>query len=144
MLESTARQRSPACHPGSHRTLQSSSRLPHRPWEKKPRRPRNPPKMAAEKEKDGEGKKAKEGKGVRVFKCTLVEFVKEVLRPTWKEGQMSKEAHKTIVKKAVDKVVSTLDGNIPHTKERIDLYMSYSKEKLTKLVQAYVEKYMKT
>lgn len=90
---------------------------------------------AQEKEKDGAAKKAKEGKGMRAFKCTLVEFVKEVLRPTWKEGQMSKEAHKTIVKKAVDKVVNALDGNVPHTKERIDLYMSYSKEKLTKLVQ---------
>ncbi|XP_078432939.1 uncharacterized protein LOC144704396 isoform X2 [Wolffia australiana] len=86
----------------------------------------------------------KETKGLKVFKCTLVEFVKEVLRPTWKEGQMSKEAHKTIVKKTVEKVITTLEGNVPHTKERIDLYMSYSKDKLTKLVQAYLEKYMKT
>ena len=79
--------------------------------------------------------KVKEMKGLKAFKCTLVEFVKEVLRPTWKEGQMSKESHKTIVKKTVEKVISTLEGNIPHNKERIDLYMSYSKDKLTKLVQ---------
>ncbi|XP_010245822.1 PREDICTED: zinc finger CCCH domain-containing protein 55 [Nelumbo nucifera] len=94
---------------------------------------------------DEEGKRNKEAKGMRMFKFALVEFVKEILKPTWKEGQMSKEAHKTIVKKVVDKVTSTLQGaQVPQTQEKIDHYLSYSKAKLTKLVQAYVEKYLKT
>ncbi|KAI3974371.1 hypothetical protein MKX01_031040 [Papaver californicum] len=94
---------------------------------------------------DEEGKKSKDPKGMRMFKFALVQFVKEILKPTWKEGQMSKEAHKTIVKKVVDKVTSTIQAaQIPQTQEKIDQYLSYSKPKLTKLVQAYVEKHSKT
>ncbi|KAG9458909.1 hypothetical protein H6P81_003417 [Aristolochia fimbriata] len=94
---------------------------------------------------DAECKKNKDTKGVRMFKFALVEFVKEMLKPTWKEGHMSKEAHKTIVKKVVDKVTGSIRGpNVPQTQEKIDSYLSHSKPKLLKLVQAYVEKYMKT
>lgn len=97
-------------------------------------------------EKDGaeEGKKSKEVKGSRAFKFALVEFVKDLLKPTWKDGQINKDAYKTIVKKVVDKVTSTMQGaNIPQTQEKIDHYLSFSKPKLTKLVQAYVEKMQK-
>ena len=38
-------------------------------------------------------------KGNRAFKFALVEFVKELLKPTWKDGQITKEDYKTIVKK---------------------------------------------
>jgi hypothetical protein len=69
-----------------------------------------------------------------MFKLALVDFVKETLKPTWKEGNLTREVHKTIVKKVVDKVTSTVE-NTPQTKEKIDIYMSYSKEKLSKLVQ---------
>ena len=69
-----------------------------------------------------------------MFKVALADFVKEALKPTWKDGQMSREVHKTIVKKVVDKVTSTVE-NTPPTKEKIDIYMTYSKEKLNKLVQ---------
>ncbi|XP_043715294.1 zinc finger CCCH domain-containing protein 55-like [Telopea speciosissima] len=94
---------------------------------------------------DEECKSSKDVKGMRMFKFALVEFVKEILKPTWKEGQMSKEAHKTIVKKVVDKVTGTIQGvHVPQTQEKIDQYLSYSKPKLTKLVQAYVEKYLKS
>lgn len=92
-----------------------------------------------------EGKKGKDVKGIRAFKFALVEFVKELLKPTWKEGQISKDAYKTIVKKVVDKVTSAMQGaNIPQTEEKIDHYLSSSKPKLTKLVQAYVEKTQKS
>ncbi|KAJ4966228.1 hypothetical protein NE237_018077 [Protea cynaroides] len=94
---------------------------------------------------DEEGKKSKDAKGMRMFKFALVECVKEILKPTWKEGQMSKEAHKTIVKKVIDKVTGTIQAaHIPQTQDKIDHYLSYSKPKLTKLVQAYVEKYLKS
>ncbi|KAK7410873.1 hypothetical protein VNO78_02065 [Psophocarpus tetragonolobus] len=91
-----------------------------------------------------EAKKTKDMKGSRAFKFALVEFVKELLKPTWKEGQITKEDYKTIVKKVVDKVTGTMQGaNIPQTQEKIDQYLSFSKPKLNKLVQAYVEKIQK-
>ncbi|XP_061363614.1 zinc finger CCCH domain-containing protein 55-like isoform X2 [Gastrolobium bilobum] len=91
-----------------------------------------------------EAKKTKDMKGVRTFKFALVEFVKELLKPTWKEGQITKEDYKTIVKKVVDKVTGTMQGaHIPQTQEKIDHYLSFSKPKLNKLVQAYVEKVQK-
>ncbi|XP_043722599.1 zinc finger CCCH domain-containing protein 55-like isoform X2 [Telopea speciosissima] len=94
---------------------------------------------------DEECKKSKDVKAMRMFKFALVEFVKEILKPTWKGGQMSKEAHKTIVKKVVDKVTVTIEeAHVPETQEKIDHYLSYSRPKLTKLVQAYVGKYLKS
>jgi hypothetical protein len=89
----------------------------------------------AEAQEDGaKGKKGKDSKQLKMFKVALADFVKEALKPTWKDGQMSREVHKTIVKKVVDKVTSTVE-NTPPTKEKIDVYMTYSKEKLNKLVQ---------
>ncbi|KAL2657335.1 hypothetical protein AAZX31_04G195400 [Glycine max] len=91
-----------------------------------------------------EAKKIKGMKGNRAFKFALVEFVKELLKPTWKDGQITKEDYKTIVKKVVDKVTGSMQGvNIPQTQEKIDHYLSFSKPKLNKLVQAYVEKVQK-
>ncbi|KAL7128299.1 hypothetical protein ABFS83_14G307000 [Erythranthe nasuta] len=93
---------------------------------------------------DGHGKVEesttnKDDKGIRIFKNSLVEFVKDLLKPIWKEGKMSREAHKTIVKKVVDKVTSTIQADqIPKTQEKIEQYLSYSKPKIAKLVQAYV------
>ncbi|KAL2925954.1 Zinc finger CCCH domain-containing protein 38 [Bienertia sinuspersici] len=91
-----------------------------------------------------DGKKPKDMKGIRPFKFALAEFVKELLKPAWKDGQVGKEAYKTIVKKVVDKVVETLGTQIPQTKEKIDLYLSSSKPKIEKLVQAYVGKHQKS
>ncbi|KAL2638904.1 hypothetical protein AAZV13_06G139100 [Glycine max] len=91
-----------------------------------------------------EAKKTKGMKGSRAFKFALVEFVKELLKPTWKDGQITKDDYKTIVKKVVDKVTGSMQGaNIPQTQEKIDHYLSFSKPKLNKLVQAYVEKVQK-
>ncbi|WOL03412.1 zinc finger CCCH domain-containing protein 55 isoform X5 [Canna indica] len=93
---------------------------------------------------DGENKQTKDAKVSKMFKYALAEYVKELLKPAWKEGQLSREAHKTIVKKVVDKVTSAIQGpNIPQTQEKIDVYLAHSKTKLSKLVQAYVEKYVK-
>ncbi|GFY96518.1 hypothetical protein Acr_11g0008240 [Actinidia rufa] len=83
-----------------------------------------------------DGTIGKDEKAMRLFKNALVDFVKELLKPKWKEGQMSREVHKAIVKKVVDKVTSTIQGaNIPKTQERIDQYLAYSKPKLNKLVE---------
>ncbi|XP_019233749.1 PREDICTED: zinc finger CCCH domain-containing protein 55-like isoform X3 [Nicotiana attenuata] len=91
-----------------------------------------------------EGSGNKDEKAMRLFKNALIEFVKEILKPTWKEGKMSREVHKTVVKKVVDKVTSTTQGeHVPKTQEKIEQYLSYSKAKITKLVQAYVERLLK-
>ena len=44
-----------------------------------------------------ESKKSKEIRMMKLFRSVLAEFVKEVLESTWRGGQMSKEAFKTIV-----------------------------------------------
>ncbi|KAL1209193.1 Zinc finger CCCH domain-containing protein 38 [Cardamine amara subsp. amara] len=105
--------------------------------------------VVEEEEDDGAGdennKKEKDPKGMRAFKFALVEIVKELLKPAWKEGGMNKDAYKNIVKKVVDKVTGAIQtGNIPQTQEKIDHYLSASKPKLTKLVQAYVSKVKKS
>ncbi|XP_057541917.1 zinc finger CCCH domain-containing protein 55-like isoform X2 [Amaranthus tricolor] len=89
-------------------------------------------------------KKMKESKEIRPFKFALVEFVKELLKPSWKDGQVSKDVYKIIVKKAVDKVMETLGPQVPQTKDKIDLYLSCSKQRIDKLVQAYVGKHQKS
>ncbi|KAI5650129.1 hypothetical protein M9H77_36134 [Catharanthus roseus] len=87
----------------------------------------------------------KDEKEMRLFKNALIEFVKVTLKPTWKEGRMSREVHKTVVKKVVDKVTSSITAdNVPKTQDRIEQYLSHSKSKITKLVQAYVERNLKS
>ncbi|XP_027191714.1 zinc finger CCCH domain-containing protein 38 isoform X2 [Cicer arietinum] len=91
-----------------------------------------------------DAKKTKDAKGTRAFKISLVELIKELLKPTWKDGKITKEDYKAIVKKVTDKVTGTVQRvHIPQTQEKIDRYLSVSKPKLIKLVQAYVEKAQK-
>lgn len=86
----------------------------------------------------------KEIRAMKIFRTALAELAKEILKPTWREGHMSKEAFKTIVKKAVDKVAGTLQSHqIPNTQERIEQYLESSRVKFTKLVEGYVDKYVK-
>ncbi|KZV45899.1 hypothetical protein F511_35492 [Dorcoceras hygrometricum] len=62
-------------------------------------------------------------------------FVKDVLKPSWRQGNMSKEAFKTIVKKTVDKVSSAMKSHrIPKSQARINHYIDSSRGKLTKLI----------
>ncbi|KAF9681004.1 hypothetical protein SADUNF_Sadunf06G0180600 [Salix dunnii] len=80
-------------------------------------------------------RKSKESRSMKLFKATLADFVKEVLKPSWRQGNMSKEAFKTIVKKTVDKVAGAMKSHqIPKSKAKIDHYIDSSQQKLTKLV----------
>ncbi|MCO5610228.1 hypothetical protein L7F22_064464 [Adiantum nelumboides] len=86
----------------------------------------------------------KEQYGLRLLKSTLADYVKEVLKPAWKEGSMSKEAFKSIVKKVVDKVIGSLQAHqIPKSQENVDQYMTQSEAKISKLVQGYVDRFKK-
>ncbi|KAJ8761535.1 hypothetical protein K2173_001670 [Erythroxylum novogranatense] len=86
-----------------------------------------------------EGDVAKETKALRHFRAALVDFVKDILKPTWREGHLSKDAHNMIVKKTVEKVVSALQTHqAPATVDSIKQYLSSSQLKITKLVEGYV------
>ncbi|PWA65692.1 SWAP/Surp, Zinc finger, CCCH-type [Artemisia annua] len=71
--------------------------------------------------------------------------IDQVLKPSWKQGNMSKEAFKTIVKKtAVDKVSGAMKNHqIPKSQAKINHYIDSCQRKLTKLVMGYVDKYVK-
>lgn len=92
-----------------------------------------------------DGSVHKEPKAMRHFRAALVDNVKELLKPTWREGHLGKDDHNVIVKKAVDKVLSTLQSHqIPATMESVHQYLSSSQPKIVKLVQGYVDKYRKS
>jgi hypothetical protein len=57
------------------------------------------------------------------FRCALGEFVKNKLKPLWEEGLLSRDVHKIIVKKAVDKVTLTLGQKVPRTEAAIRRFL---------------------
>ncbi|KAK7411325.1 hypothetical protein VNO78_02758 [Psophocarpus tetragonolobus] len=92
----------------------------------------------------GKRKKGKDSRSMKLFKVSIANFVKEVLKPSWRQGNMSKVAFKTIVKKTVDKVSGAMKGHrVPKSQEKISQYIDSSQRKLTKLVMGYVDKYVK-
>ncbi|KAJ0915997.1 putative Set2 Rpb1 interacting domain-containing protein [Helianthus annuus] len=89
-------------------------------------------------------RKSKDSRSMKLFKIALADFVKEVLKPSWRQGNMSKEAFKTIIKKTVDKVSGAMKKHqIPKSQTKINHYIDSSQRKLTKLVMGYVDKYVK-
>uniref|UniRef100_A0A0A9CPE8 SFR19-like C-terminal domain-containing protein n=1 Tax=Arundo donax TaxID=35708 RepID=A0A0A9CPE8_ARUDO len=89
-------------------------------------------------------KKSKDSRSMKLFKVAVADFVKEVLKPSWRQGNMSKEAFKTIVKKTVEKVSNSVpSSHIPKTPAKIKQYVQSSQRKVTKLVMGYVDKYAK-
>ncbi|KAI0525181.1 hypothetical protein KFK09_004573 [Dendrobium nobile] len=89
-------------------------------------------------------KKNRDSRSMRLFKIALADFAKEVLKPSWRQGNLSKEAFKTIVKKTVDKVAGAVPSHhIPKSQVKINQYVDSSQRKLTKLVMGYVDKYVK-
>lgn len=86
-----------------------------------------------------DGNVLKESKALRHFRAALIELVKELLKPTWRDGHLSKDAHNMIVKKVVDKVLSTLQSHqVPTTMESVEQYLSSFRPKITKLVEVSV------
>lgn len=86
-----------------------------------------------------DGSVQKDTKAVKIFRATLVDLVKELLKPYWHEGRLSKDAHILIVKKSVDKVLSTLEPHqIPTTTDAAKHYVSSCRVKISKLVDVSV------
>lgn len=94
-----------------------------------------------DKRADKKNKREKEDnkiRGLTLLRTAVAEHVKETLKPTWREGQMSKEAFKTIAKKAVDKVLDAIKPHqVPKTDEKVAVYMENARPKITKLVQVF-------
>ena len=81
----------------------------------------------------------KETKALRNFRAALVDLVKELLKPAWHDGRLSKDAHIMIVKKSVDKVLSTLEPHqIPTTIDTAKQYVSSCRAKIAKMVNVSV------
>ncbi|XP_028766560.1 protein FRIGIDA-ESSENTIAL 1-like [Neltuma alba] len=81
---------------------------------------------------------------LRNFRFALVDHVKEILRPVWLEGHLSKDAHKLIVKKSVDKIINTLQPQqIPPNEDSIKKYFSFCQVKIVNLVKGYTSIYGK-
>ncbi|RCV17092.1 hypothetical protein SETIT_3G191800v2 [Setaria italica] len=78
----------------------------------------------------------------RDFRFHLAEHIKDLIKPIWKEGNLSKDAHKQVVKKSVEKVVDSIEPNqVPTTKEMIAKYITTNGSKIEKLVKAYVDRH---
>jgi hypothetical protein len=76
-----------------------------------------------------------ESRSMKLLKVALADYVKEVLKPAWRQGNISKDAFKIIVKKTVDKVSASVPSHhIPKTPSKIDQYVEASQKKVTKLV----------
>ncbi|KAG7023288.1 Zinc finger CCCH domain-containing protein 55 [Cucurbita argyrosperma subsp. argyrosperma] len=83
-------------------------------------------------------KKSKGSRSLKLFRIAIADFVKEILKPSWRQGNMSKEAFKTIVKKTVDKVSGAMKSHqIPKSQAKINRYIDSSQRKLTKLVMGH-------
>ncbi|GMJ14165.1 hypothetical protein HRI_005085700 [Hibiscus trionum] len=96
-------------------------------------------------EHKADGDLRKESKAMRHFHAALVDLIKELLKPTWREGHLSKDAHNTIVKKAVDKVLGSIQPHqVPITLESVQQYLSSSQPKIARLVEGYIDKYRKS
>jgi hypothetical protein len=80
-------------------------------------------------------------KKMRNFRFRLADHVKELIAPDWKEGYLSKDAHKLIVKKSIDKVLCSIDPHqVPTSEEAITNYITISKSKIESLVKVkYLE-----
>ncbi|XP_075514654.1 uncharacterized protein LOC142549549 [Primulina tabacum] len=83
-------------------------------------------------------------KAVNAFKFVLIEHIRDVLKPYWKQGNLSRDAYKIILKKYVDKIIESIEASkFPKTKSDHQKHLSASKSKIFELIQAYVKKYQK-
>uniref|UniRef100_A0ACD5WUX1 Uncharacterized protein n=1 Tax=Avena sativa TaxID=4498 RepID=A0ACD5WUX1_AVESA len=77
------------------------------------------------------------------FRCALGEFIKNILKPLWEEGLLSRDVHKIIVKKAVDKVTLTLGQKVPRTEAAIHRFLREEEcQSVERLVQGYLDVYL--
>ncbi|KAJ0262048.1 Protein FRIGIDA-ESSENTIAL 1 [Hirschfeldia incana] len=96
-------------------------------------------------ERDGEVRSDAGTKAMRQFRTAVVETIKDMVKPLWREGRLTKEVHNMVVKRASEKIVSAAvqSHQVPTDSASMDQYLSMSATKIVKLVEGYVEKYGK-
>ncbi|KAF7037051.1 hypothetical protein CFC21_047524 [Triticum aestivum] len=90
----------------------------------------------------GPPKLSTDEESITAFKCALGEFIKNILRPLWEEGLLSREVHKIIARKAVDKVALTLGPKVPRTEAAIFRFFAEESQSVEQLVQGYLDIYL--
>jgi hypothetical protein len=78
---------------------------------------------------------AESSRTIDAFKIALCEFIKNILKPLCEDGLLTREVHKIIVKKAVEKVAGTWGPSAPSTEIAISRVLSDESQNLYKLVQ---------
>ncbi|KAL9267571.1 FRIGIDA-ESSENTIAL 1-like protein [Drosera capensis] len=84
----------------------------------------------------------RELRAMKYFRGSVIEYVKELMKPFWHEGHLTKDAYKLIVQKVEEKVVSSfLPSQVPNTPDLVKQYLISSQTKMSKLIEGYLEKY---
>ncbi|KAL0710673.1 hypothetical protein Bca4012_017651 [Brassica carinata] len=88
-------------------------------------------------ERDGEVRSDAGTKAMRQFRTAVVETIKEMVKPLWREGRLTKEVHNMVVKRASEKIVSAAvqSHQVPTDSASVDQYLSMSATKIVKLVE---------
>ncbi|XP_015690462.1 uncharacterized protein LOC102720418 [Oryza brachyantha] len=79
---------------------------------------------------------------IDAFKIVLCEFIKNIMKPLWEDGLLSREVHKIIARKAVDKVITVLAAKVPLTEIATCRFLLDESQSLEKLVQGYLDVYV--
>ncbi|WVZ59695.1 hypothetical protein U9M48_009805, partial [Paspalum notatum var. saurae] len=79
---------------------------------------------------------------MEAFKCALCEFVKKIVKPLWENGLLSREVHKIVVKKTVEKVAGVWASSAPLTEIVISRILSDEAKNIEKLVKDYLAMYV--
>ncbi|EYU23793.1 hypothetical protein MIMGU_mgv1a024472mg, partial [Erythranthe guttata] len=82
-------------------------------------------------------------KALNAFKAILVDHLKTLITPYWKEKKIDRDLYKVIAKKSAEKVIKSFGNKNFPTERKINLYIKSSRSKLTKLIEEYVRKYSK-
>lgn len=77
------------------------------------------------------GKSYMDIKAVRASKFVLIEHISGPSKPYWKQGNLSRDAYKIIIKKYVDKIIeSIVASKFLNTDSDHEKYLSASKKKI--------------
>ncbi|CAH2059515.1 unnamed protein product [Thlaspi arvense] len=91
-------------------------------------------------EVDGEVRSDAGMKVMRQFRTAVVETIKEMLKPLWREGRLTKDVHNMIVKRAAEKIVGAAVQfhQVPTETGTVEQYLSMSAPKIVKLVEVRI------
>ncbi|XP_073123938.1 uncharacterized protein [Henckelia pumila] len=73
---------------------------------------------------------------VHSFKFVLIEHIRQILKPFWEQGNLSKDAYKIVMKKSIDKIIASIQASkFPRSRNDHQRYISASRSKIFELVQ---------